>query len=73
MSQAPEVRMKLRPWLVPNFAIVEVPPRSRQQGFSPEATSIHIRDLDPEILSAMADDWRRRLFTHAGKEDPVKR
>jgi hypothetical protein len=61
--------MKLRPWVVPNFAVVETPPRKREEGFR-EAPTIPLADLDPGVLAAMCSQFRAAVFAKAGKADP---
>jgi hypothetical protein len=64
-----EIKLKLRPWMAPNFAVPESPPGRREDGVRFEA-GIHVRDLPVETLAEMADEWRAELFRKAGKKDP---
>ena len=63
------VNLKLRPWMVPNFATVEQPPGRRQDGWK-DVPGIPLADIDPDTLSAMCDDYRAAIFANAGKPDP---
>lgn len=55
----------------PNFVTLKMPVRPRQEGFK-EAPSLHVREVDAETLSTLADIWREKLFEKAGKPDPRK-
>jgi len=64
------LEMKLRPFTVPNFAIVELPPGQRQDGFK-EAPSFPLHNLSPETLASMCDEFRAAVFVKAMKVDPA--
>ena len=64
-----EVKLKLQPMSVPNFVIAMMPPRERQEGMV-EAPKFHLRELDPEVLSQLCDEFRRNVFAKAEKKDP---
>lgn len=64
-----DFKIKLRPWIVPNFATIEGRPGSRQDGWK-DASGIPISELPAETLAQMADEWRAELFDKAGKKDP---
>ena len=64
-----EVHLKLKPWMTPNFAIVDAPARPRQEGFT-GGPSIPLRDLHPEVLAALCAEFRAGVFAKAGKADP---
>lgn len=61
--------MQLKPFVVPNFAIAETPPRKRQDGMQ-EAPSFPLSELTEQALSDLCDDFRKRVFDKAGKKDP---
>lgn len=65
-----EVRLKLQPMSVPNFVIAMMPSRERQEGMA-EAPKFHLRDLEPETLAALCDEFRSNVFAKAGKQDPA--
>lgn len=60
------IKMKLKPWLTPNFANIEVPPRPKQDGVV-ELPSIPVSELSMEALSSLAQQWLTELYTKAGK------
>ena len=63
------IKLKLRPFTVPNFVIVEVPARPRQEGMQPvESTSIPLAAVSAEDLDAMCDEFRETVFKKAMKE-----
>ena len=61
------IETKLKPFNVPNFAVVDEGVRPRQEGFK-EARSIPIGDLPAETLRAMAKEWLVALYDKAGKD-----
>lgn len=69
MSGEPVATLKLRPFTVPNFVIVEVPPRLRQEGFR-EAPTLALAELDAGTLSGLCDQFRAAVFKKADKIDP---
>lgn len=64
-----EVKLKLHPMNVPDFGIAMMPPRERQEGMV-EAPKFHLRELEPDVLSQLCDDFRRNVFAKAEKSDP---
>lgn len=60
------VELKLKPWTTPNFAQIEQPPGKRQDGFK-ELPSISVKDLSPQALSDLAEQWCNELYRRAGK------
>jgi hypothetical protein len=64
------MKIALRPFNTPNFAIMATPPGNRGEGFK-EAPSFPLSEVDPETLAAMCDDFRRAVFAKAGHSDPA--
>lgn len=64
-----EVKLKLQPMSVPNYVITVMPPRERQEGMI-ESPKFHLRELDPEVLAELCDEFRRNVFAKAEKKDP---
>jgi len=60
--------IKLKPFLVPNFAIVETSARPREEGFQ-ESPAIPLADLSADTLAAMCDQFRQDVFAKARKSD----
>ncbi len=46
-----------------------MPPRERQEGMV-ESPKFHLRELEPEVLSELCDEFRRNVFAKAEKKDP---
>jgi len=63
------ISLKLKPFQTPNFVIVEMPPRPRQEGMQ-EALSFPLSEVDAETLYRMCDDFRREVFRKAGRDLP---
>lgn len=61
------IKVKLKPFRVPNFVIQEVPPGKRQDGYI-SAPSYPLSLLSAETLSEMCDEFRRGVFEKAGLE-----
>lgn len=64
-----EVKLKLKPFTTPNFAMVEMPPRPREEGMK-ELPSLALETLDAETLEALCIQFRADIFKKAGKTDP---
>ncbi len=64
------IQLKLRPFNIPNFAIVEGQPVSRQEGINFNSNFFPISELSNADLAEMCEDWRRRIYEKAGKELP---
>jgi hypothetical protein len=60
------IEVKLKPFNVPNHALVEEPARPKQEGIQ-ELRSIPISELPAATLQAMAADWLASLYDKAGK------
>lgn len=58
--------MKLRPWIVPNFATLEMPVGRREDG-PRELPTIAVADLSEEALTELAQQWLDELYKKAGK------
>jgi hypothetical protein len=63
------MRIKTKPFSVPNFVLQDVKARPRQDGFH-ETPSFPLSDFDGDELSAMCDEFRAAVFRKAGKQDP---
>lgn len=59
-----------QPWVVPNYIILKMPIRPRQDGFR-EAPKLHVKDIDADTLARMCDEFRAGVFRKAGKADPA--
>lgn len=77
----PNISFKIKPFQVPNFAIVEVPKsqqetvyRGDERSFNAASAgstiSIPLSDVDAESLSDLCDEFRKSVFEKAGKKDP---
>lgn len=60
------IEMKLKPWPVPDHAVVDEPPRPKQEGIR-ELLTIPLSDLPYGVLQEMARDWLMALYEKAGK------
>ncbi len=61
--------VRVRRWQVPNFAVQDMPPRPRQEGFT-EAPKLHVRELPHQVLDALAGAWLDDLYSKAGQRNP---
>jgi hypothetical protein len=66
------INIKLKPFSTPNFVVLEMPTKPRQDGFSSDGSSIPISEVDATVLSALCDDFRAEVFRKAGKADSFK-
>lgn len=61
--------MKLKPFMVPNFVMVEMPPRPRNEGMK-GLPSFPLNELPVETLDDLCLQFRADVFAKAGKKDP---
>lgn len=61
------ITIKLKPWIVPNFARRD---RGRGHADDDESIGIPLSDLSPETLDKMCDEFRREVFKKAGQREP---
>lgn len=64
-----QMKLDIQPWQTPNYVIVKMPPRARQDGMI-EAPKWELKDVDSETLSKLCDDFRRDVFLKAERVDP---
>jgi len=63
-----KIEIKLKPFTVPNFVILEQKPGRREDGIQ-AAPSIPLADMAADDLAAMCDKFRADVFAKAGKAD----
>lgn len=68
-ESAMEIKVKLRPFTVPNFVLAETSTRPRAEEFG-EPPSFPLADVDAEALEALCVQFRADIFKKAGKTDP---
>lgn len=61
--------VKLRPFRVPNFVLLEIPAGQRQDGFR-ELPTIPLSAVPAEDLADLCDAFRREVFRKAKQSDP---
>lgn len=66
-----QLEVTLKPFIVPNFVILEQPPRSREEGFK-EADKVPLSSLDPITLEKLCSDFTNEIFKKAGKTRPPR-
>lgn len=60
-----KLKLKLKPFTVPNFVLVE-----ENDAIPPGMSSIAISYLEPEALVALCEQFRRDVFDRAKLRDP---
>ena len=63
------IEVKLKPFQVPNFVLVEPTPGRRDEGMK-EPSKFHLSDLDSDSLAKLCDEFRKQVFAKAGKTEP---
>jgi hypothetical protein len=63
------IKIKLKPFSVPNFVAPIMPARPRQEG-STLSNGIPIAELDAATLAEMCEEFTQGVFEKAGKERP---
>lgn len=76
----PNISFKIKPFQVPNFAIVEVPKNQQETVFRDNdrsfnaaggsTISIPLSEVNDQSLSDLCDEFRKSVFEKAGKKDP---
>ena len=61
------IEIKLKPFTVPNFVMVDEQPKERQEGFS-EGRKYALSELDAETLDALCWKFKQEVFAKAGKQ-----
>jgi hypothetical protein len=64
-----KIELKLRPFIVPSFVIIEMPTGKRDEGLV-NLPSMAITEVTAEALDAMCDAFRKGVFEKACKADP---
>jgi hypothetical protein len=59
------IKVRLKPWNVPNFASVEV-----EQG--KDAQSVAVRDIDESALRELAEKWLDDLYSKTDFHNPFQ-
>lgn len=60
-----KIILKLKPFTVPNFVIVEEQPKERSEGFQ-EGRKFALKELDFETLEMLCLEFRKEVFEKAG-------
>lgn len=63
------MKIRLKPWMTPNFVILDMPPRARQEGLAP-LPGIPLCDVSAENLADLCDQFRAEVFRKAKQVDP---
>lgn len=64
-----QLEVKIKPFTVPNFVVIENEPSPRQEGFKP-SDGVPLSALDSLTLDRLCTDFRNEVFRKAGKEQP---
>ena len=63
-----EIKLKLKPFQVPNFVVTEQAPGKREDGWK-ELPVFPLSAVDADTLGEMCDEFRAAIFSKAGKAD----
>lgn len=63
------IPLVLRPFTVPNYVTVEMPPGRREEGLKPSPT-FALTQLPPEVLDQLCNQFRMNVFDQAEQRDP---
>jgi hypothetical protein len=64
------LKVSLKPFQVPNFVLLELGAKPRQEGFDPNGSRVPLSDLEPEDLDRLCEEFRNTVFNKAGKKQP---
>lgn len=62
------IEVKLKPFQVPDFVLMEVKPR--QEGFLHDAPKYALSGLNADVLEALCEEFTKSVFEKAGKCRP---
>jgi hypothetical protein len=65
------IEVKLRPFTVPNFVLVESRAAPRQEGFT-ESPKYALSELDSDTLDFLCEQFACAVFEKAGKPRPPR-
>jgi hypothetical protein len=68
-----ETQIKLQPFRVPNFVLVESKAGTRPEGYGTEVPKYSLSDLSEFTLHILCSKFREDVFEKAGKEDSYDR
>jgi len=63
------MKIELHPFSTPNYVIMKIPSRPRQEGMA-EAPKFKLEELDADTLDELCEGFRKDVFSKAGKVDP---
>ncbi len=63
------IKVKLKPFTVPNFVLVDERPQARDEGFK-EGRKYALNEIDEYSLAKLCDDFKSEVFRKAGKDMP---
>ena len=66
-----EMKIKLKPFRVPNFVLSEPKITSREEGLQ-EPPKFALSEIDEATLDLLCEQFREDVFEKAGKIDPNK-
>ena len=64
-----QIKVKLKPFSVPNYVIIEPKPRPKEDGYT-DSPNLRLADLDSETLQRLCDNFSMEVFKKAGKMPP---
>ena len=64
-----QIELKIKPFKVPNYVLVEQPPYPREEGLV-EPQKFHLSELDSYALEEMCKEFTDSVFLKAGKGRP---
>ena len=67
-ERAMEIKLKLKPFQVPNFVVTEQAPGKREDGWK-EFPGFPLSAVDADTLGEMCDEFRAAIFAKAGMAD----
>jgi len=71
MSKTITIKIKVRPFTVPNFILIDMPPKPRQDGIHDlQENKLSLSDLDASTLHEMCEEFANAVFAKAGKSRP---
>jgi hypothetical protein len=65
-----KVTVELRPFPVPEYAVMQMPPGRREDGMK-ALPKFPLNELGAEVLEQLCIQFRKDVFEAAGKEPPV--
>lgn len=57
-----EIKQKLAPFRVPNFVLLEMPPRPRGDGFNMDTPKLPLHEVPEDVLLQLCEEFKQAVL-----------